>query len=74
MKPRCPACNSKQVTPWKQGMLVCHNCKGRWSEAGMNEGGDYDDRRPDVRLMREESGGPGGYAIRQAMSLKGGLK
>lgn len=72
-KPRCPACGSNRTGHWKNGLLMCHRCGGRWDETDMDEGGDFDDRRPDERLIREESGGATGYAIRQQRELNGGL-
>lgn len=73
-KPRCRACGSKQTTPWKQHLWVCHSCKGRFNpdEADV-EGGTYSSRHADERLIREELGGPDGYAIHGDGELKGGL-
>ena len=69
----CPACGSKKTGPWKQGLLICHACKGRWHPGQMDEGGDYSDYKADERLIRDECGGPTGYSIRNHQPDKGGL-
>lgn len=73
MKTKCPACGSKQTGVWKPPLMQCFACGGRWDPARMDEGGTHDDYRADERLIREEMGGPIGYAIRQSRELRGGL-
>lgn len=72
---RSPCCNKKS-TQGKGGLRRCPACGGQFdpgeAASGRVEGGTYDDRRPDARLLMEESGGPTGR-IRHARKLKGGL-
>lgn len=75
---RCPACNGKSL-PDRDGLRRCQRkeCGGLFDPSeiasGRVEGGDFDDRDPAARLKLQESGGPGGYAIKHNRKLKGGL-
>lgn len=77
MKIKSPCCNKKPMQGSK-GRLKCSVCGGEFNPveiaSGRVEGGDYDDRRPDARLIMEEEGGPRGAPIRMHRKLKGGLK
>ncbi len=56
-KPACPACGSnKQVTlNGTAGETAhCGRCGGTFDTLDVLEGGDFDDRRVDARLIREE--------------------
>lgn len=53
--PRCPACNTaKNVKPFglTGALFHCSRCHGTFEPD--NEGGDYSDRNPAARLLREE--------------------
>lgn len=57
-KPRCPVCDTAKFVTL-QGvdgdMGYCGKCKGTFDAIDVLEGGDYSDRFPDARLIREET-------------------
>ena len=50
---RCPFCGSKRVAKLSAHMFRCATCD-RYFDDDPNEGGDYDDRDPSRRLIRQE--------------------
>lgn len=74
-KLRSPCCQHK-TTQGRGGLLRCGKCGGAFDPreiaSGCVEGGDYG-RRPDERLMREESGTVDARPVRTGRKLKGGI-
>ena len=50
--PKCPKCNSARAVV-KLAEFFCNNCKMIFDH-DPEEGGDYSDRDPAARMMREE--------------------
>ena len=53
--PQCPRCRTaKDVRPQgERNLFICGRCNGMFDN-DPNEGGDYADHRPDIRIEREE--------------------
>lgn len=53
--PPCPVCRTaKEVSAHgERNLFVCHRCKGLFDDSP-DEGSDYADHRPDIRIEREE--------------------
>lgn len=50
--PRCPVCGGKSK-PTSGGLFQCTKCRG-FHDGVPEEGGDFSDHNPGVRLEREE--------------------
>jgi len=54
--PLCPACRTKKhvfPVPYSSTRFHCNDCHGTFEPD--DEGGDYSDRNPAARLMREDN-------------------
>lgn len=50
---KCPSCGKSKPAPAGHRRYKCNRC-GTLFDDDLLEGGDYDDRHPDARLIREE--------------------
>lgn len=53
--PRCGTAKHVKLVGTAGELAHCGKCDGHFDAVDPDEGGDYDDRRPDARLIREEN-------------------